>query len=131
MVTSKQIIKGVGMWLDAELLPSLHGFAHYGTGIAAALLSKRGEQWLDKARRSDAAKSMGIVVDGGFDYELLREILVSPFPPDGLRLEADQINGLIDRFLGKLGPVLNFRVQGGVTFHRADVEKIFDFVKET
>ena len=130
MVTSHQIVKGMAAWIDAELLPTLNGFPRYGVGVAAALLSKQGEALLDKALRSDKAQAMGIVRDGGFDYDLLRTTLVTPFPEEGLRLDADRINDFVGKFLGKLGPILNFKVQGGITFHREDLEKLFDFIRE-
>lgn len=129
-MTSKQIIKGAGMWIDSEVLTTMHGAPQYGVGIAAALLSKRGEALLDKAKTHEKAKALGIVQDGEFDYDLLRAILVEPFPAEGIRIEADQINGFINKFLGKLAPILNFQVQGGITFHKSDVEKLFDFIKE-
>ena len=130
MVTSKQIIKGAAAWIDSELLTSMHGLPQYGVGVAAALLSKPAEAKLEQLRQSKEAQAMGILQDGGFDYDRLREALVGPFPAEGLRLEADQINNFIGKFLGKLGPILNFQVQGGVTFHRADLEKLLDCIKE-
>lgn len=130
MVTSKQIIKGAAMWIDSELLPTMQGFSKYGVGVGSVLLSKWAEAKLDDAKKSEEAKLMGIVRDGEFDYDLLREALVGPFPAEGLRLEADQINNFANRFLGKLGPILNFKVQGGITFHKSDVEKLFDYIKE-
>lgn len=74
--------------------------------------------------------ALGILQEDGFDYDRLREALVGLFPPEGLRLEADQINNFVSKFLGKLGPILNFQVQGGVTFHRTDLEKLLDYIKE-
>lgn len=130
MVTSHQIIKGAARWIDTELLPTLNGFPRYGVGVAAALLSKQGEALLDKTLRSDKAQAMGIVRDGAFDYDLLRTALVEPFPSEGLRLDAEQINSVVGRFLGKLGPILNLQVQGGITFHREDVEKLLDLIRE-
>lgn len=47
-----------------------------------------------------------------------------------MRVKAAQINGAINRFLGKLAPILNYQVQGGITFHKSDVEKLFDFFRE-
>lgn len=129
-MTSKQIIKGAGMWIDSELLTTMHGAPKYGVGVAAALLSKRGEALLDKAKANEKVQATGIVRDNEFDYELLREILVNPFPAEGIRIEADQINGYINKFLGKLAPIVNYQVQGGITFHKNDVEKLFDFIKE-
>lgn len=130
MVTSKQIIKGAAMWIDSELLTTMHGLPQYGVGVAAALLSKPAEAKLEQLRQSKEAQTMGILQDGGFDYDRLREALVGPFPAEGLRLEANQINNFVSKFLGKLGPILNFQVQGGVTFHRADLEKLLDYIKE-
>lgn len=130
MVTSKQIIKGAAAWIDSELLTTMHGLPQYGVGVAAALLSKPAEAKLEQLRQSKEAQAMGILQDGGFDYDRLREALVGPFPEEGLRLEADQINNFVNKFLGKLGPILNFQVQGGVTFHRADLEKLLDYIKE-
>lgn len=129
-MTSKQIIKGAAMWIDSELLSTMHGIPKYGIGIGAALLSKRGEALLEKVKNNEKVKALGIIQGGEFDYDLLREILVEPFPADGIRVEAAQINGAINRFLGKLAPILNYQVQGGITFHKSDVEKLFDFFRE-
>lgn len=118
------------MWIDSEVLTTMQGAPKYGVGIAAALLSKRGEALLDKAKAHDKAKALGIVQGGEFDYDLLRAILVDPFPAEGIRIEADQINGAIHKFLGKLAPILNYQVQGGITFHKSDIEKLFDYIKE-
>lgn len=129
-MTSKQIIKGAAMWIDSELLSTMHGIPMYGIGIGTALLSKRGEALLEKVKNNEKVKALGIIQGGEFDYDLLREILVEPFPADGIRVEAAQINGAINRFLGKLAPILNYQVQGGITFHKSDVEKLFDFFRE-
>lgn len=130
MVTSKQIIKGAARWIDTELLHTMQGFPKYGVGIGSVLLSRWAEPKLETLKKSEEAQAMGIVRDGGFDYDLLHEALVGTFPAEGLRLEADQINNFVNKFLGKLGPILNFQVQGGVTFHKSDIEKLFDFIKE-
>lgn len=130
MVTSKQIIKGTARWIDTELLRTMQGLPKYAVGAGSVLLSRWAEPKLEALKQSEQAKLMGVVRDGEFDYDLLREALVEPFPEEGLRLEADQINGFMSKFLGKLGPILNFQVQGGITFHKSDVEKLFDYIKE-
>lgn len=128
MVSSHQIMKGVAMWIDSEIASTMNGFPQYGIGMASALLSRRGEKLLNEAARNEAVQTLGIAQDGSFDLELLREIMLEPFPEDGLRLEADQINDFAGKFLGRLGPIMNFQVRGGVTFHRSDVEKLFEYI---
>lgn len=128
MVSAHQIMKGVAMWIDAEIASALNGFPKYGVGVASALLSRRGEQLLNEAAKNETVQTLGLAKDGAFDLELLREVMLEPFPDDGLRLEADQINDFADRFLGRLGPIVGFQVRGGVTFHRADVEKLFEHI---
>lgn len=128
MVSSHQIMKGLAMWIDAEIASALNGFPQYGIGVASALLSRRGEKLLNEAAKNETVQTLGLAQDGSFDLELLREIMLEPFPEDGLRLEADQINDFAGKFLGRLGPIVNFQVQGGVTFHRSDVEKLFEYI---
>lgn len=130
MVTTKQIIKGAARWIDTELLSAMQGATQYAVAAGSVLLSRWAEPKLEALKISEQAALMGVVRDGGFDYDLLRQALVDTFPADGIHVEADQINGFIAKFLGKLGPILNFQVQGGITFRRADMEKLFDYIKE-
>ena len=130
MVSSRQIVKGIAMWVDSEILPMMHGATRYGAGVAAALLAKQGEGLLDKAKSSDIAKTMGIVKDGEYELDTLRDVMLAQFPEEGLRIEAAQINQFLSRFLGKLGPIINIRMEGGITFHRSDVEKLFRYIQE-
>ena len=38
MIGSRQIAKGLGAWVDNEILPMMRGPVKYGAGVAAALL---------------------------------------------------------------------------------------------
>ena len=128
MVTSRQIVKGAAMWVDTEILPMMHGAAKYAAGVAAAMLAKQGEGLLEKAKEQDLVKTFGLVKDGAYDLDTLKSVMLERFPEEGLRIEAQQINQFMSRFLGKLGPVLNFQVEGGVTFHKSDVEKFYQYI---
>lgn len=130
VITSKQIIRGVGSWIDAEILPSMHGPAQYAVGVAAAMLSKKGEALLDKARDNEIVKTLGISRDGGYDLDELRTVMLERYPADGIRIDADQINSALNRFLGKLAPIINYKVQGGITFHRSDLERLLNAIME-
>lgn len=130
MVSSHQIVKGLAMWIDSELLSTAKGFPKYGIGIISAFIGNRGETMLEKLKDSNGVKFAEITKDGQYDYDLLRACLVEPFPDEGLRLEADQINAVVNKFLGNWASVINFGVQGGITFHKSDVEKLFDYIKE-
>lgn len=128
MVTSKQIISGAAMWVDSEILPMMHGATRYGASVAAGMGAKWLESKLNKALGSEVAKELGIVRDGGFDLETLRTVMLERFPSDGLRIEAEQINKLVSQVLGKLRTVLNIQMEGAVTFHRADLEKLYQYI---
>ena len=128
MATSKQIAKGIATWIDAEMLPMMRGAGKYGAGMASVLLLKRGEMILDQGKELDAVKLMGLVRNGEYDLDLIREVMLQPFPAEGMRLEASQINNAINRFLGKLGPILNIQVEGSMTFHKFDLEKLFGYI---
>lgn len=128
MVTAHQIMKGVGMWVDSEVLPILHGFPQYGVGVVSALLSRKGEKLLNEAAKNETVRALGLAQGDGFDLDILREVMVERFPSDGLRLGAEQINDFAKKFLGRWGAILNFQVQGGITFHRADLEKLFGYI---
>lgn len=128
MVTSGQIARGIGAWVDAELLPMATGATKYGASVAAAMGAKWIEGKLEKIRHMEAAKELGIAVGDGFDLEALKTVMLDRFPADGLRIEAEQLNKMIAKFLGKWGAILNIQLQGAVTFHRGDVEKLFGYI---
>lgn len=128
MVTSRQIVKGAAMWVDTEILPMMHGATKYAAGVAAAMLAKQGESLLEKAKEQELVKTFGLVKDGAYDLDTLKSVTLERFPQEGLRIEAQQINQFVNRFLGKWGPVLNFQIEGGVTFHKSDVEKLYQYI---
>lgn len=128
MVSSHQIMKGLAMWIDSEVASTMSGFSQYGIGVVSALLSRKGEKLLNEAAKNETVQTLGLAQNGAFDLELLREIMLEPFPDDGIRVEAEQINGVVGKFLGRLEPIVNFQVRGGVTFHRSDVEKLFEYI---
>lgn len=128
MVTSKQIVKGIGMFIDTEILPAMGGAARYGAAVASAMGAKWAEGKLEQFRGTEIAKELGIVVDGGFDLDALRTAMVEKFPEEGLRIEAAQINRAVNHFLGKLGPILNVQMEGGITFRRTDIEKLYQYI---
>lgn len=128
MVTSKQIAKGVGLFVDNEVLPMLPSGTRYGVAVGSVMGAKWLEGKLEHLRKTEAAKEFGLAVDGGFDLDALRSAMLERFPADGLRIEAEQINRAINQFLGKLGPVLNIQMTGGLTFHRGDLEKLYRYI---
>lgn len=130
ILTSKQIIRGAASWLDSEILPTMHGASKYGLGVAVSLLSKRGETLLDKAMANDVVQSFGLVRDGGYDLDELRSVMLERFPQEGIRIDAEQINNAVNRFLGKLGPIINYKMSGSITFHRADLERLLNAIME-
>ena len=128
MVTSKQIAKGVGLFVDNEVLPMLSGGTRYGVSVGSVMGAKWLEGKLEHLRKTEAAKELGLSVGDGFELETLRTAMVERFPDEGIRIEADRINRFINHFLGKLGPVLNIQMEGGLTFYRADLEKVFRYI---
>ena len=130
MITTKQAVMGLAAFIDNELLPAIgaEGAAKYGIGVVSSLLLRRGEAALDGLKDKELVKSLGLVTDQGIDAELLKEVLLERFPAEGIRIEAEQINGLLERFLGKLAAVFQVRLAGAVTFHRADLEKLFSYM---
>ena len=128
MINSRQIAKGLGAWVDNEILPMMRGPVKYGAGVAAALLVKQGETLLEKGKENETVKALGLVRDGEYDIDVLKTAMLERFPEEGLRIEAEQINGLLNQVLGKLGPILNIRMEGGITFHKSDVEKLYQYI---
>ena len=47
-----------------------------------------------------------------------------------LRIKAETINQMINRALGKLGPILNIQLTGSITVRKHDVETLFRFLME-
>lgn len=130
IITPKQIVHGAASWLDSEVLSAMGSASKYGLGVAASLLSKQGEALLEKAMTNDTVQALGLARDGGYDLDELRTIMLERFPPEGIRIDAEQINNAIDRFLGKLSPIINYKVRGGITFHRADLERLLNAIME-
>lgn len=128
MVTSAQIARGIGAWVDAEMLPMTTGATKYGASVAAAMGAKWMEGKLEKIRNMETTKELGIAVGDGFDLDALKTVMLEQFPADGLRIEAEKLNNMIAKFLGKWGAILNIQLQGAVTFHRSDVEKLFGYI---
>ena len=107
----------------------MRGPVKYGAGVAAALLVKQGETLLEKGKENETIKALGLVRDGEYDIDALKTAMLERFPEEGLRIEAEQINGLLNQVLGKLGPIFNIRMEGGITFHRSDVEKLYRYIQ--
>lgn len=128
MVTEQQIARGIAAWIDSEFLPMLSGGSKYAAGVAGAMLAKHGEALLRGLKDHEMIRVLGIVTDDGYELDELRRVMLEQFPAEGIRIDAKQINNLIGQVMGKWGAILNIRVEGGVTFHRADVEKLYSFI---
>jgi hypothetical protein len=129
-MNNRQIVKGLGRWLDSEILNQTGPGVKYGVGVAAAMLSRRGEILLEEAKESKPVKLMGLVRDGEYRLDELREDMLQNFPEEGLRIKAETINQIINRALGKLGPILNIQLTGSITVRKHDVETLFRFLME-
>lgn len=129
-MNNRQIVKGLGRWLDSEILSQTGPGVKYGVGVAAAMLSRRGEILLEEAKESEPVKLMGLVRDGEYRLDELREDMLRNFPEEGLRIKAETINQIINRALGKLGPILNIQLTGSITVRKHDVETLFRFLME-
>lgn len=111
MVTIDQVERGIAAYLDRELMPILPdtGFQKVliGTGIGLALRKYKGQ--LAELKDHPVVKMLGVFdKNGNVDIDVVKEELGKQIPETGLKMELPMI--------------------GGLTFHKADVDKLHSYI---
>lgn len=111
MVTIDQIENGVAAYLDAELMPQMqeNGLQKVLIGTVLGIAVKRGSSLILPLRDNPVVKMLEIIDDeGNVDLETLKTEFKKNVPDSGFVLEL---------------PML-----GKMTFHRADVDKLYEYI---
>lgn len=111
MVTIDQVEKGIAAYLDKELMPILPETGVQkiliGTGIGLVLRKYKGQ--IAALKDQPFVKMTGIFDDSGnVDVDILKEELTKQIPEEGFKIEV---------------PVI-----GGLKFHKADVDKLYNYI---
>lgn len=115
MVSIAQIERGVGRWVDAELMPLIPTGGQYdnlkriGVAAGAVYLIRKGKTVLMTLRDSSFLNALGAVdANGDIDIEGVKEVLAEKIPETGIKVNI---------------PILN-----EVTFYRRDLESVYAYI---
>lgn len=111
MVSIDKIEQGVAAYLDAEVMPQLpsSGFEKVLAGTAMSLIIRRSGAILDGYKNHKAVQMLGLMdAEGNVDVEILAEELKKNIPKDGMKVDVPLI--------------------GGMTFHKEDVDKLYEYI---
>lgn len=106
------IQKGIAAYLDNELMPNLpaNGFEKVLAGTAISLAIRKSGAIVEGYKDNKIVKMLGIMDENGnVDVGILAEELKKNIPIDGFKVELPMI--------------------GGLTFHKDDVDKLHDYIK--
>lgn len=113
MVSVDKIEQGVANYLDAELMPKLQktGVERVIVGTAAALLIRRTGAIVEGYKDNKLVKMLGIIDESGnVDVDVLIEELKKNISKDGVNIDI---------------PIV-----GILTFHKEDVDKLYEYIME-
>lgn len=111
MVTIKKIEQGVAAYLDSELIPKLPstGLEKVLAGTALSLAIRRSGTIIAGYKDNKVVQMLGIMdTEGNVDVDVLAEELKKNIPSEGVRVDV---------------PVI-----GALTFHKDDVDKLYEYI---
>ena len=111
MVSIEKIEQGFANYLDGELMPQLqkNGVEKVIIGTVASLMIRKTSVIVESYRDNKFVKMLGIMDEGGnIDVDTLVEELKKNISKEGVKLDI---------------PIL-----GTLTFHKDDVDKLYDYI---
>lgn len=114
MVAINKIEKGVAAYLDGELMPKLpsSGLERVLTGTALSLAIRRSGTIIAGYKDNKAVQMLGIMdANGNVDVDALAEELKKNIPTEGVKVDV---------------PII-----GALTFHKDDVDKLYEYIIES
>lgn len=111
MVSIDKIEKGVANYLDGELMPQLqnNGLEKVIIGTMASLMIRKSGAIIEGYKDNKVVKMLGIMDDNGnIDVDIIAEELKKNITKDGVKVDI---------------PVI-----GALTFHKDDVDKLYDYI---
>ena len=112
MVTIENIQRGVAAYLDNEMMPQfpVNGIEKVLAGTAMSLAIRRSGVIMGSLKDNKSVQMLGIMdTEGKVDVDVLAEELKRNIPVDGVKIDVP--------FIGVL------------TFHKADVDKVKDYIE--
>lgn len=111
MVSVNKIEQGVANYLDGELMPQLqgNGVEKVLVGTAASLFIRRFGAIIESYKDNKLVQMLGIMDEkGNVDVDTLAEEVKKNIPKDGIKIDV---------------PIV-----GTLTFHKEDVDKLYDYI---
>lgn len=113
MVTIDKIEQGVAAYLDGELMPKLpsSGIEKVLAGTALSLAIRRSGKMLDGLKSNKMIQMLGVMdTEGNVDIDVLAQELKKNMPTEGVKVDV---------------PVI-----GVLTFHKEDVDRLYEYITE-
>lgn len=111
MVSIDKIEQGVANYLDGELMPQLqgNGIERVIIGTAASLMIRKSGAIIESYKDNKLVQMLGIMDEkGNVDVDTLVEEVKKNISKDGIKVEVPMI--------------------GTLTFHKEDVDKLYDYI---
>lgn len=111
MVSVNKIEQGLANYIDAELMPQVgrNGLEKVLIGTTVSLFIRRSGSIIESYKDNKMVRMLGIMdEDGNVDVDTLVEELKKNISKDGVKVEL---------------PVI-----GTLTFHKEDIDKLYDYV---
>lgn len=109
MVSLDQVRSGLIRYIDTEILPNMSGMRRYGVAVYMALAA---DALADKAVElvnNPAISMLGVIDGNSVDLDKIRTAAADSLENDRLQLDLP--------------------VAGRVVFHRSDIDKLYQYIK--
>lgn len=112
MVPMEHVAKGVAKYLDAEVMSQYpeNSVQKVLVGTGLALMIRKTEKFADSLKSNETVKMLDVIDENGnVDIDTLKDALKANIPETGVVYD--------NKFIGKM------------TFMKADVDKLYDYIK--